>query len=256
MSISTDSTILITTPSQTPLPTYASVAKKATQEKQPLPTPQTHPTLTADQRCMILNDHIISLLQQHREVTRILEQKFHQNIETSVIGKLASEAVVKCIDDQIHENVNERYLQKKKDEEQTALAVVLNPRIPAYQPPTSIVKRPLPSNSTIRPFKVNKKFTNNSGPKCNQCKRNGHIKKDCKNFTCGFCHRSAPGHIPSFCDKYIYNYCKKHAPGHFFKECPKRHEDEAAADRDYWNHEDYANWDNHDDYDYEVIDRN
>ena len=32
------------------------------------------------------------------------------------------------------------------------------------------------------------------------------------------------------------------------------HKDKAAADRDYWNHEDYANWD--DDYDYKVIDRN
>jgi len=241
MSISTDSTIPITTPSQTPLPTYASIAKKATQEKQPLPTPQTHPTLTPDQRCIILNDRIISLLQQHREATRILEQKFHQNVETSVIGKLCSEAVIKCIDDQIQDNVKERFTSKKNED--------LNTFVSPFQP--SIPKHPLSSNPTTRPFKVNKKFTMT---KCNQCKRTGHIKKDCKNFTCGFCHRAAPGHIPSFCDKYVCNYCKKHAPGHFFKECPQRHEDEAAADRDYWNHEDYANWD--DDYDYEVIDRN
>jgi len=139
MSISTDSTIPIITPSQTPLPTYASVAKKATQEKQCLPTPQTHPTLTADQRCLILNDCIISLLQQHQEVTRILEQKFHQNIETSVIGKLASEAIIKCIDDQIQENVTERYTAIKNDD---------NP-ILTFKPPSSIVKRPLPSNLTI-----------------------------------------------------------------------------------------------------------
>jgi len=78
-----------------PLPSYASIAKKATMPpKEKTPTPTISIT-TTEERCNILNNCITTLLQQHREATQTLKQQFHHLMETSVTGKLLAETSMK-----------------------------------------------------------------------------------------------------------------------------------------------------------------
>jgi len=94
----------LTTPSSIkmtpPLPSYTSIAKKAItppKEKTPTLPTATTPMLTAEERCTVLNDRIATLLQQHHEAARTLEQQFHHLTETSVTGKLLTESFMKMI---------------------------------------------------------------------------------------------------------------------------------------------------------------
>src|SRR6266545_4286434 len=85
-----------------PLPSYASIAKKAItppKEKTPTLSTVTTPTLTAEERCIVLNDRIATLLQQHCEAAQTLEQQFHHLTETSVTSKLLAESFMKTITD-------------------------------------------------------------------------------------------------------------------------------------------------------------
>src|SRR6266545_8334454 len=212
----TDSTAPSSLKMTPPLPSYASIAKKAItppKEKTPIPSIAITLTLTAEERCIVLNDRIATLLQQHRKAAQTLEQQFHHLTETSVTGKLLAKSFTKTITDAI--------------ETHTA------PQL-ATPPPENCPTEFTPSH-THAPFLYQR-----TAKICNQCKKPGHYKRDCQKFICGFCYKPAPRHIPSHCKNYTCNYCKQPAPGHFYQECPKRTEDmkpwrKDYTDGDYWN---------------------
>ena len=212
-------------------PSYATITKETPQEKRPLPTPEKNPSLTPNKRCQVLNDRILGLLQQHREAAQKLEQKFHTVVEDSIAGKLASEAYVTHIDNQISECVNDRLINDRT----LPITIVHGIRRPTFGHPPRNTSTP---TLTKRPsYKIPPTFkTKNDRLKCHYCNENGHFKRNCQKFVCSYCQHSAPRHIPSQSSKYVCTYYHTISPRHFSKDCPQQQED-----KDFERYRDYDN---------------
>src|SRR6266545_511134 len=109
----TDSTAPFSIKMTPPLPSYASIAKKVImppKEKTPTLPTATTPTLTAEECCIVLNDRIATLLQQHCEAAQTLEQQFHHLTETSVTSKLLAKSFMKMITDTMENHTNKQLM--------------------------------------------------------------------------------------------------------------------------------------------------